>query len=125
MQDGTEEPDITQEERMRRIVNWQQRYNRADSGPDEITLHPLTNGVKRVQWFRPCPVLCTGESAVPLIKNPADHKECFAAVSQSNGYIVAVGKSLWSGLSSVGWPYDNDRLLANLILGGDAESIIA
>jgi hypothetical protein len=35
--------------------------------------------------------------------------------------VVAVGTSLWSSLWAVGWPYDNDRLLANLLVGGDAE----
>jgi hypothetical protein len=34
---------------------------------------------------------------------------------------VAVGKSLWGGLAGVGWPYDNDRLFANLLVGGDAD----
>lgn len=66
--------------------------------------------------------MCINGTARPLIKNPADHTECFVAVAKPNGYVVALGKSLWSDLSSVGWPYDNDRLLANLLLGGDAES---
>jgi hypothetical protein len=39
-------------------------------------------------------------------------------------YVVAVGKSLWGGLAAVGWPYDNDRFLANLLVGGDAEMAI-
>ena len=125
MQDGTEESGITREERRRRSVDWHERFDRADSGPDEIAMHPLTNGVKRVEWIHPCPVLCTGESAIPLVKNPADHKECFVAVSQANGYVAVVGMAFWRDLSSVGWPYDNDRLFANLLLGRDAESIVA
>jgi hypothetical protein len=42
----------------------------------------------------------------------------------AGGYVVAVGKSLWSGLSGVGWPYDNDRFLANLLVGGDAAAVM-
>ena len=38
---------------------------------------------------------------------------------------MAVGNSLWSALSGVGWPYDNDRFLANILVGGDAEAAIA
>ena len=56
-----------------------------------------------------------------LVQNPADPEECFAAVSEPGGYVVAVGNSLWSAFSTVGWPYDNDRFLANPLVGGDAE----
>jgi hypothetical protein len=60
-----------------------------------------------------------------LVRNPADLGECFAAVASPEGYVVAVGKSLLSRLSGGGWPYDNDRFLANLLVGGDAEAAIA
>jgi hypothetical protein len=32
--------------------------------------------------------------------------------------------SLWPHFSSVGWPYDNDRLLANALVGGDADVLV-
>jgi hypothetical protein len=126
-QDGTDEPGLTREERLRRILDWQARYEQIpfDAGPGHISAHPLTQGVKRLHWFRPCPVVCGDERGRPLVKNPADPQECFAAVAEPGGYVVAVGKSLWSGLSGVGWPYDNDRFLANLLVGGDAEAAIA
>jgi hypothetical protein len=125
-QHGGDEPGLTREERSRRIGDWQARYELKpfDSGPEQIAAHPLTRGVRRLHWFRPCPVVCEG-AAVPLVRSPADPTECFAAVAPAGGYVVAVGKSLWSGLSGVGWPYDNDRLLANLLVGGDAEQAIA
>ena len=82
---------------------------------------PLTRGVRRLYWFRPCPVVCSGGTAAPLVRNPADGSECFAAVAGAGGHVVAVGHSLWGGLAGIGWPYDNDRLFANLLVGGDAD----
>jgi hypothetical protein len=126
-QDGTDEPGLTREERLQRILDWQARYEQVpfDAGPHDISAHPLTQGVKRLHWFRPCPVVCANGTARPLVRNPADAAECFAAVAVPGGYVVAVGKSLWSGLSGVGWPYDNDRFLANILVGGNAEAAIA
>ena len=69
--------------------------------------------------------VCDNATARPLVRNPAYPEECFAAVASPGGYVVAVGKSLWSGLSGVGWPYDNDRFLANILVGGNAEAAIA
>jgi hypothetical protein len=120
--DASDEPGINREEQLRRILDWQARYQRADVEMKDICKHRLTQGVKKTHWFRPCPILCTGPHSVPLVKNPTDTGECFAAVSQEQGYVVVIGTSLWSSLSSVGWPYDNDRLLANVLLGDDAES---
>jgi hypothetical protein len=112
------------EERRRRRREWQARYERHpfDSGPADVCEHPLTAGVGSVHWWRPCPVICAGAGATPLVKNPADPGECFAAAARHGGYVVAVGRSVWYGLTSVGWPYDNDRLFANLLVGGDAET---
>jgi hypothetical protein len=124
-QNGTEEPGIDREERGRRVTAWQERYDRApfDSGPEEITSHRLTAGVRRLHWFRPCPVECISQATRPLVRSAAHDGEAFAAVSEAKGCVVAVGMSLWHSLSSVGWPYDNDRLLANLLVGGDAEAV--
>jgi hypothetical protein len=126
-QNGADEPGITREEKVQRILNWQARYEQVpfDAGTEHIAAHPLTQGVKRLHWFRPCPVTCENADSCPLVRNPADADECFAAVASPRGYVVAVGRSLWSGLSAVGWPYDNDRFLANLLVGGDAEATIA
>jgi hypothetical protein len=126
-QDSSEEPGLAREERLQRTLDWQARYERLpfDAGPGDISAHPLTQGVKRLHWDRPCPVVCASGTARPLVRNPADGGECFAAVAAPGGFVVAVGKSLWSGFSGVGWPYDNDRFLANLLVGGDAEAAIA
>lgn len=125
-QDGRDEPGLSRQEQIHRILAWQERYEQTpfDSGPAETVAHPLTRGVKKVHWWRPCPLVCTGPGASPLVRNPADTEECFAAVAQPGGYVVVVGTSLWTSLSAVGWPYDNDRLLANLLVGGDAESAV-
>lgn len=124
---GADEPGLDREERVRRIQDWGARYDRApiESGPAEVRPHRLTAGVRRVHWFRPCPVVCTGPASRPLVCSPGADGESFAAVSEQAGCVVAVGKSLWSGLAGVGWPYDNDRLLANLLAGGDAEAGVA
>jgi hypothetical protein len=124
---GFDERGISHEESCRRISEWQARYDRTPllSRAPDIFPHRLTQGVKLVHWLRPCPVFCTGPTSAPLIRNPADSKECFAAVSEVAGaYVAAIGTSLWSSLSAVGWPYDNDRLLANLLIGGDAEAVL-
>jgi hypothetical protein len=125
--DGTDEPGLGREEQGRRILSWQARYDHAPfrSGPAEVEPHRLTTGVRRVYWFRPCPVECVGPAARPLIRSPAGAGECFAAVSEVKGCVTAVGKSLWTAFSSVGWPYDNDRFFANLLVGGDAEAVIS
>jgi hypothetical protein len=126
-QDGTEDSGLTREEQVRRMLHWQARYERIpfDAGSAHIAEHPLTQGVKRLHWFRPCPVADTNGTNRPLVRNPVDPDECFAAVASPGGYVVAVGMSLWSALSGVGWPYDNDRFLANLLVGDDAEAVIA
>jgi hypothetical protein len=114
----------SEEERIWRTQNWQLRYEWTpfDSQSNDVCPHPLTRKVARVHWFRPSPVSYAAATSFPLVKNPHDSSECFAAVAEPKGYVVAVGLSLWSALSAVGWPYDNDRLLANLLAGGDAES---
>jgi hypothetical protein len=42
-------------------------------------------------------------------------------VSEANGCVAAVCAPGWHCLPSVGWPSDNNRLLANLLVGGDAD----
>jgi len=123
LQDGTDDPNATREEKIRRLMDWQERYTELISEETDITAHPLTEGIGRLHWFRPCPVVCTGPKSQPLVLNPNDRNECFAAVSQPKGYVVAVGRSLLVSLAGDGWPYDNDRFLANLLVGGDAESV--
>jgi len=126
-QDGSREPGLTRDEKLQRILAWQARYDQTpfDVGSEHVALHPLTQGVKRLHWFRPCPVICTNGTARPLVTNPADLEECFAAVAAPGGYVVAVGHSLWGALAGVGWPYDNDRFLANILAGDDVEAVIA
>ena len=121
--DHSDEPGLSHEERIQRISDWQSRYELTpfDARAGDIRAHPLTRGVEQLHWFRPCPIVCTGAHSSPLVRNPADPAECFAAVSEAAGFVVAVGNSLWMSLASVGWPYDNDRFFANLLVGGDAE----
>jgi hypothetical protein len=124
---GFDELGISQEESRRRICEWQARYDRTPfvSRAMDICRHRLTQGVKRIHWFRPCPVSCAGPSSFPLIRSPADSAESFAAASEvASGYVVAIGTSLWSNLAAVGWPYDNDRFMANLLVCDDAEDVL-
>ena len=91
------------------------------SGPHEIARHPLCRGVRNLWWHRPTPIRCGGRSARPLVAVAGRTAEAFVACAKPKGYVVAVGSSLHSNLAGVGWPFDNDRLLANLLAGGDAE----
>jgi hypothetical protein len=96
------------------------------SAERDVCTHRLTRGVKRVLWCEPCPINCRVGHGIPLVRNPLHRDECFAAISagaaKEKGSVIAIGTSLWSSLSSVGWPYDNDRFLANILLGDDVES---
>ena len=96
-------------------------------GPSETRPHPLTTGVRRTRWFRAWPIDCRASEgrAVPLITHPAHPGRCIVAAAKPNGYVVAVGTSLWGSLAGVGWPYANDRLLANLLAGGNAERAVS
>jgi hypothetical protein len=119
---GADEEGLSRDEAYDRVVSWQQRYHEAVSAEEDVCPHPLTAGVKRLYWYRPSPLVCDAPNAVPLARNPAERAEYFAAAARPGGYVVAVGLSLWGALMHVGWPHDNDRLLANLLLGGDAEA---
>lgn len=106
------------------------RRNLKLCGMSHTQPHPLTAGVRRTRWYRSWPIACrpaggrvaAPAAAVPLIIDPSDPKRCLVAAAKPNGYAVAVGEALHGSLSANGWPYDNDRLLANLLAGGDAES---
>jgi len=121
LRDGTDEPGISAEEHNRRAMDWQLRYHEAVSTKEHLAQHPLTEGVQKLHWYRPCPVIRPGPSSQSLAQNPSNpNEESFAVVSKPNGYVVAVGTSLLTSLADKGWPYDNDRFLANLIVSGDA-----
>jgi hypothetical protein len=122
LESGEDEAGLPREERLRRMLEWQQRYGESSSEGQDVCPHPLTAGVRRLYWFRPSPLVCGGPGCVPLARNAAEPSECFAAAARPGGWVAAVGRSLWTSLAAVGWPYDNDRLLANLLLGGDAEA---
>lgn len=92
------------------------------SGPEEIARHPLCRGVRNLWWHRPTPIRCDGRSARPLVAIAGRPTDAFVAWAKPKGYVVAVGSSLYSHFSGVGWPFDNDRLLANLLAGGDGEA---
>ena len=124
LSDGTDDPAMTREEKIRRISDWQQKYTDARCLEQDIFTDALTSGVRRLHWFRPCPLLLKGSGSSPLVKHPSEPEKFLAAVSRRRGAVVAVGTSLVSSLARVGWPYDNDRLLANLLVGGDAEALM-
>jgi hypothetical protein len=119
---GADEEGLSRDEANDRVVSWQQRYHEAVSAGEDVCPHPLMAGVKRLYWYPPSPLVCDAPNAVPLARNPAERAECFAAAARPGGYVVAIGLSLWGSLMHVGWPYGNDRLLANLLVGGDAEA---
>jgi hypothetical protein len=121
--DNPAELSIDSDGLARQIHKWPANLDRTDIISDASTVYPhrLTEGVRRVLWSQPCSVLCTGRLSAPLIRTPNTPDEYFAAMSSSNGCVIAVGNSLWSSLSSVGWPYDNDRLLANIFAADNAE----
>jgi hypothetical protein len=125
LRDGTDDFHIAQEVKIRRLTDWRQKYTEVLCTERDIITDPLTSGVRRLHWFRPCPLRIKGPGASPLVRFPSSSDEFLAAISRPKGNVVAVGKSLISSFASDGWPYDNDRLLANLMAGGDAETLIS
>jgi len=123
-QRGSDEPGIGRDEKLRRITEWARRYDQEpfEASPADIREHILTTGVKKLHWFRPSPVIFMGANAISLVANPKDPNESFAAVAGAPGYVIALGESLLNSFSEIGWPYDNDRFLANLFVGNDADS---
>lgn len=99
------------------------RQNIQICGPDQVRRHPLTRGIRNTYWHRGWPAVCTNDSATPLIVRPTNPEHCLVATAKPGGYVTVVGKSLFSQLAGIGWPYDNDKLLANLIIGGDANRV--
>jgi hypothetical protein len=87
----------------------------------QVRRHPVTKGVRRLSWYRPWPIDCVSKRAIPLVTDSEDPKACYVAAAKPKDYVVLVGTSLWSSMTSVGWPFDNDRLFANLLIGGDAD----
>ena len=97
------------------------RTNERYSERADVHRHPLTKGVHRLFWRRPWPIELASKSAIPLINDSRDPQICYVAAVKRKGYVVMVGTSLWESMASVGWPFHNDRLFANLLVGGDAE----
>lgn len=101
------------------------RTNERYSERAQVRPHPLTKGVERMYWHRPWPIECMLTGVIPLINDSEDPRMCYVAAAKRRGYVVMVGTSLWHSMTSVGWPFQNDRLLANLLVGGDAERYAA
>jgi hypothetical protein len=79
-----------------------------------ITAHPATEGVGRLHWYRPSPMVVKKPARV-LVHNPEQPGEGFVACAGLRQNLFVVGCSLLHSLVSPGWPYDNGRLLANLL----------
>ncbi|HEY8751837.1 MAG TPA: hypothetical protein VIM11_27900 [Tepidisphaeraceae bacterium] len=94
--------------------------NESYSDAAQIRRHPLTKGVERLHWFRPWPVECASKKVTQLAHDSNDPRKCYAAVAKPKGYLVMVGQSFWTSMAGVGWPFNNDRFMANLLVGGDA-----
>jgi hypothetical protein len=79
-----------------------------------IVRHELTRAVKKLWWFRPSP-LQVSQAAQLLVVNPAQSTEGFVACSGPTRNLLVVGVSGIDRLLTVGWPFHNGQLFANLL----------
>jgi hypothetical protein len=93
----------------------------------DIHSHALTTGVKRLRFSSGtcCPIRVQAP-ATPVVGFPGlDAHALIAEAKRQRGAVVAVSTSSLAFLGATGWPFDNSRLMANLLVGGDATSALA
>jgi hypothetical protein len=73
-----------------------------------------TVGINRVWFFRPSPIRVS-KNARLLVTNPQRESEGFVARSGPTNNLYVVGQSIVEGLLFPVWPFDNARVLANII----------
>lgn len=83
----------------------------------EIDAHSANDGIRALRWFRPTPILVQNPARF-LVRNPQNHSEAFAACSGPHDNLFVLGASSIEDLLCVGWPYDNNHFLANLLRPG-------
>jgi hypothetical protein len=79
----------------------------------QIVPHPLTRGVQQLYLYRCTPLQAFFPGKL-LIANPDQPKEGFMACSGPYDNLLVIGLSRLSRLLTIGWPFDNGRLLANV-----------
>lgn len=82
----------------------------------DIVEHAMTRGVQQMYWFRATPLLLNSPKSIQLIRSCSHGREsCLAAAFQYGGWVVALGLPDVGQFCAVGWPYNNDRFIANLL----------
>ena len=88
-------------------------------GPDDITKHPLTAGVRTLKFFRPSPVSISPkvQGTILVAAPPFPGKGIVACTRSGKGEVVVLGESLWWSWISANHTSgaDNVRLLENLL----------
>jgi hypothetical protein len=79
-----------------------------------ITPEPTTAGLSKLHWFRPSPIVVSGRATL-LVRSPTQDDHGFVARSGPDCRLYVIGQSLLADLVSIGWPFDNARLLANML----------
>lgn len=83
-------------------------------GSDCIRDCSVTDGVQKLYWFRPSPVVVRGPARV-LVAFPGLSEKGVLGSGGTQGNVFVAGHSLLSSFVCIGWPFDNGRLLANLL----------
>jgi hypothetical protein len=76
--------------------------------------HKATDGIKRLRWFRPSPIIARPPARL-LVRNPECSQEGFLACSGFHDNLFVIGTAWLRSLVREGWPFDNGQLLANLL----------
>jgi hypothetical protein len=86
---------------------------------EKLAADPLTEGVKKLSFFRPSPMAITDPArARLLVGGPRSAWKGYIAVSRDKGEVIALGQSLWwDWIARGGGGADNARLIRNLLEG--------
>jgi hypothetical protein len=82
----------------------------------DVILNGPAGAVERLYWHRPSPISAVAEAEV-LVSHPTRRDDGLLVRSGPHGNLFVVGSSLLESFLCVGWPFDNDRLFANLVGG--------
>jgi hypothetical protein len=78
--------------------------------------HFAMHGVEYLRWVFTSPIKCFDQGKV-LVQDPKNETDGFVVCAGPRENLYVLGASLLQSSVCAGWPFDNARLLANLLVG--------
>jgi hypothetical protein len=97
------------------------RHSRVVSTRLDIEEHELTRNICALYWHDASTIANDDPRIQSLVTVPSHINESYVVATRPSGYVVLVGTGFWGHLACRGWPYENDRFLAQLLLGHSIE----